>query len=449
MPKSSKRKSKKVTKGKKDKKEKKEKKILQSPKGMRDILPSEQPWWEKLRKTSQEVANFYNFSRIDTPILEDAEIFERGTGIYTDIVEKQMFTIKTRGRDYMALRPENTPGIVRAYFEHGLSRLSQPLKLYYFGPFFRYEQPQFGRYRQFYQVGFEILGGEDNPIYDAQAILVLFRLIEELKIKNLTIQINSLGCKSCRLIYRKKLQDYYRRFSSRICKDCRRRLSLNPLRLLDCKNENCEGIKIKAPATIDYLCSNCRGHFRGVLEYLDELELPYVLNSHLVRGLDYYNRTVFEIMTEDYNLALGGGGRYDYLGEIIGGKKSALPAVGNSLGVERIIELMKTLEIRGLSAAKSKVFLIQIGKPAKKRAFSLVEEFRRADIKVIESLGKESLKSQLKIANKEEVELALILGQKEFFEENIIIRDMKSGTQETVPLIKAVDVVKRKLRKKT
>ncbi len=426
---------------------KKEKKILfQSPKGMHDILPSEQPWWEKLRKASQEVANFYNFLRIDTPILEDVEIFEKGIGITTDIVEKQMFVLRTKGRDHLALRPENTPAIVRAYFEHGLSRLPQPLKLYYFGPFFRYEHPQFGRYRQFHQIGFEILGGEEDPIYDSQIILVSLRLIEELKIKNSIIQLNSLGCKNCRLIYRRKLQDYYRKLSVKICKDCRRRLSLNPLRLLDCKNENCERAKSRAPIMLDYLCPACRDHFREVLEYLDELSLPYTLNPYLVRGLDYYNRTVFEITTEGYNISLAGGGRYDYLGEMLGARKNTLPATGSSLGAERIIEIMKAREIGGLPKIKARAFLLQIGKPAKKRALGLIEDFRRAGVKVIESLGRESLNSQLKIADREEVEMALILGQREVFEENIIIRDMKSGVQETVPLAKVVEEVKKRLK---
>jgi histidyl-tRNA synthetase len=425
--------------------EKKVKMLFQSPKGMHDILPSEQPWWEKLKKTSQEVANFYNFSRIETPILEDVEIFERGIGVTTDIVEKQMFNLRTKGGDRLVLRPENTAGIVRGYFQHGLSHLMQPLKLYYFGPFFRYEQPQFGRYRQFHQIGFEILGGEDDPVYDSQIILTSLRLIEELKIKNSIIQINSLGCKNCRLIYRRKLQDYYRKLPLKICKDCRRRLSLNPLRLLDCKNENCERAKNRAPIMLDYLCLGCKNHFREVLEYLDELSIPYTLNSHLVRGLDYYNRTVFEVVNERTNLSLGGGGRYDYLGEMLGGKKSALPAVGSSLGAERIIEVMKAQGIGGLSKIKAMVFLVQVGKPAKKKALGLIEDFRRAGIKVIESLGRESLNSQLKIANREEVEMALILGQREVFEENIIIRDMKSGAQETAPLAKVVEEVKKRI----
>jgi histidyl-tRNA synthetase len=421
------------------------KRLFQSPKGMHDILPAEQPWWDKLRKVSQEVADFYNFSRIDTPILEDVEVFKRGVGVTTDIVEKQMFVFRTKSGDYLALRPENTAGIVRAYFQHGLSHLPQPLKLYYFGPFFRYEQPQAGRYRQFHQIGFEILGGGDNPIYDSQIILISFRLIEELKIKNAIIQLNSIGCKNCRQAYRRKLQNYYQKSSRKICKDCRRRLAANPLRLLDCKNEKCEQIKKEAPIMLDELCASCKNHFKEVLEYLDELNLPYTLNPHLVRGLDYYNRTVFEITVEGYNISFGGGGRYDYLGEILGGRKSILPAVGSGLGAERIIEAMKAQGVAGLSKSKAKVFLVQIGKPAQKKALVLVEDFRRAGIKVIESLGRDSLNAQLKIADREGVELALILGQKEVFEENIIIRDMKSGAQETMPLNKIVEEVKKRL----
>jgi len=430
----------------KNNKKEKGKLFFQSPKGMHDILPGEQPWWEKLRKISQEVANFYNFLRIDTPILEATEIFERGDGLTSDIVEKEMFTLRTKGGDRLALRPENTPGIVRAYFQNGLSRLPQPLKLYYFGPFFRYQQPQFGRFRQFHQIGFEILGGEEDPIYDAQIILASFRLVEESKIKKPVVQINSLGCKNCRQPYRRKLQDYYRRLSAKICKDCRKRLAINHLRLLDCKDENCEKIKAKAPIMLDCLCSSCRSHFRGVLEYLDEISLPYTLNTHLVRGLDYYSRTVFEIFSEGQSIALAGGGRYDYLGEILGPRKSILPAVGCALGAEAIIEIMKIQEIAGTPRTKARVFFIQIGKPAKKRGLSLIEEFRRAGIKVSESLGKESLKSQLKVADKEEAEMTLILGQREVFEDNIIIRDMKSGVQENVPLTKIVEEVKRRMR---
>ncbi len=441
MPKPSKRQNRKNI-----NKEEKRKTAFQSPKGMHDILPLDQPWWDKVKKITQEIADFYGFLRIDTPILESAEIFEKSVGQATDIVEKQMFVLKSRGGDRLVLRPEGTSAIVRAYFQHNLNRLGQPIKLYYFGPMFRYEQPQAGRYRQFYQIGFEILGGEDDPIYDAQIILATYRLIEELKIKKLIIQLNSIGCKNCRLVYRRKLQDYYRKLQDKICKDCRRRLSINPLRLLDCKNPTCEAIKTQAPIILDNLCQSCRNHFRAVLEYLDELNLTYTINPYLVRGLDYYNRTVFEIFTESTNISLAGGGRYDYLGEMIGAKRGSLAAVGSSLGVERLIETAKAQGIGGVSRTKAKVFLVQIGKPAKKKSLCLIEAFREAGIKVLESLGRESLKSQLKVADREEVEMALILGQREVFEDSIIIRDMKSGSQETVPLQKVVEEVKKRLR---
>ena len=420
--------------------------LFAAPRGMHDILPMEQPWWEKIRKVFQETAVFYNFLRIDTPILENAEIFEKGVGGMTDIVEKQMFILRQKGKDRLALRPEGTAGIIRSYLQHNLNRLAQPLRLYYLGPMFRYENPQAGRYRQFYQLGFEILGGEDDPLYDAQIILASFRVIEELKIKNFFIKINSLGCKNCRSAYRRKLQEYYRKLNSKICKDCQRRSISNPLRLLDCKNERCQTLKEEAPAILDHLCNSCRSHFRGVLEYLDELNLPYLLDNHLVRGLDYYNRTVFELVIENDKIALGGGGRYDSLGDIIGNRKSILPAVGSSLGVERVIEEIKKQGVNYPASVKPKIFLIQIGKPAKKKSISLIERFREAGIRVGEALGRESLKSQLKIADREGAVLALILGQKEVFEDSIIVRDMKSGVQENVPLGKIIEDIKKKLK---
>lgn len=430
---------------------KKEKAILlQSPKGMHDILPEDQPRWELLRAAMRAVAHFYNFSRIDTPILESADVFERSVGEFTDIVEKEMFFIKTRGGDRLVLRPENTAGVVRAYFQHNLSRLGHPLKLYYEGPMFRYEQPQAGRFRQFHQVGFEILGAEDDSLYDAQIVIATVRFLEEVKIKNVMVSLNSIGCKACRPSYKKKLQDYYKGEQLKICKDCKRRLTLNPLRLLDCKQEQCAPIKAKAPVTLDYLCAACRHHFKSVLEYLDDVGLVYTLDHRLVRGLDYYNRTVFEVFMERSPLSLGGGGRYDYLGEILGARKTPLPAVGSALGLERIHDILKERDLlQGKSLRPDRlnsVFLIQIGEPAKRKSLALIEEFRKARIHIIESLGRESLKSQLRVADKEQVRLALILGQREVFEGSIIIRDMQHGTQETVPLVKAVEEVKRRLR---
>lgn len=417
-----------------------------------------------MRKETKDTAESYNFLRIDTPIVESAALFQRSIGEATDIVEKQMFVFDAKGGDKLTLRPEGTASIVRAYIQHGLSHLGQPLKLYYDGPMFRYEQPQAGRFRQFNQVGFEIIGGEDDPIYDVQVILPLFRLLESLKIKKLTLRLNTIGCKVCRPNYRKKLQNYYKSKQKEICKDCQKRFAANPLRLLDCANPICVEIKKGAPGILDDLCSYCQRHFKNFLEYIEELSLPYELDPHLVRGLDYYNRTVFEIFTEAdsladpaagdkkqennkdgqaFNFALASGGRYDYLFEMLGGRVT--PAAGGALGVERVIEVMKGLKVNLPPRARAKVFLINIGDLAKKKSLLLLEEFLKSGIRVTESLGKNSLSAQLRAADKEGAPLALILGQKEAFKESIIIRDMKSGVQEIVPLKKVVAEIKKRI----
>lgn len=429
---------------KKPKESPKKKLVFQSPKGMHDIIPSDQPTWEKLRETATDVATSLNFLRIDTPILESAEIFERSVGQETDIVQKQMFFIKTKGGDRLVLRPEGTAPVVRAYFEHSLSKLGHPVKLYYFGPMFRYEQPQAGRFRQFYQYGFEILGGDSDPIYDAESISAPYRFLQEAKIKNLEIHINSIGCLKCRSAYIRKLEGYYRKNQKKLCKNCQARIGVNTLRLLDCKEEGCQELKNEAPVILNFLCESCRDHFKKVLEYLDELKLPYIVDSYLVRGLDYYNRTVFEIFVEGFNFAVAAGGRYDFLAEML--KLGKLSAVGSTVGIDRVVEILKASGKAAVPKNQPRVFLIHIGDEAKKRALSLVEELREANIKVSESLGRESLKSQLRIADKEKSDLALILGQKEVFEESIIIRDMKNSVQENVPLKKLVEEVKKRLK---
>lgn len=425
---------------------------FQTPKGMRDLLPVDAPYWEKARESAADIGDFYGFGHIETPILENSDLFIRGVGLGTDIVEKEMFTLKTKGGDSLALRPESTASIIRSFIENGMSRLPQPVKLWYFGPQFRHENPQSGRFRQFYQTGFEIVGGESDPIYDAQVIIASVRFLEAMKIKNPTIQINSIGCRSCRALYRKKLLEFYRKEiaagkkkGKTICKDCERRMDTSVLRLLDCKEESCEEIRSRAPSILDSLDSPCRTHFKGVLELLDEIGLSYMLNPYLVRGLDYYNRTVFEFFTEGENIALGGGGRYDYLAEMVGGRPT--PAVGAAMGVDRIIGILKSKEINFDGRKKDKVFVVHVGDMAKKKAFALMEEFRKANVRAMEALGKDSLQAQMKVADKEEAPLALIIGQKEVYEGVVIIRDMKTGVQENVPIGKIVDEVKKRLHK--
>lgn len=423
-------------------------KIFQAPKGMRDILPEEQVYWEKFIDTASRLAQAYDFQKIETPILEETELFARSTGAATDIVTKQMFTLKTAGDDNLALRPENTPGVMRAYLENGLVALPQPVKLFYYGQMFRYEQPQAGRWRQFYQFGTEVVG-EHDAVIDAQIIQFCFILFGELGLKKINFQINSLGCPQCRLAFRRALLDYYRYRKNKVCPDCRRRMKENPLRLLDCKEEKCQPIKSQAPATVDYLCDDCRQHFKQVLEYLDELEIPYFLNNALVRGLDYYTKTIFEIFWEEEgeasSIALGGGGRYDGLIKELGGKST--PAVGMALGVDRIIYLMKKEQVKTSPIFTPKIFLVQLGMMGKKKSLKLFETLRQAGIASAESLSRDSIKAQLKIADRLQVKFSLILGQQEALDGTVIIRDMQTGVQETVPQEKVVDELKKRLRK--
>ena len=421
---------------------------FQSPTGMHDILPSDQKYFQKIYEVSENIANFYQFQKIETPILEETELFSKGIGLATDIVGKQMFTLRTKGGDYLTLRPEGTAPVVRAYIKHGMSNLPQPVKLWYFGPYFRYEKPQAGRYRQFWQFGFEVFG-EESPVIDTQIIQIFYNISRELKLKNLIVEINSIGDSQCRPYYKKLLMSYFKSRESSLCADCRRRLRENPLRILDCKEEKCQRIISQAPQMIDHLCENCHSHFKEVLEFLDEIELPYHLNPYLVRGLDYYTKTVFEIYEESEEGraqgALTGGGRYDALVKLLGGKDT--PAVGASTGIERMIAAMKTKAIRLPQESRPKIYLAQLGTLAKRKSLRLLEDFRKAKIQVSESFGRDSLKAQLARADKIEVKYTLILGQREALEGTIIIRDMKTGRQETIKTEKVVREIKKKLKK--
>ena len=421
---------------------------FQSPSGMHDILPEDQVYFSKIYKVCEDIANFYRFKKIETPIVEQAELFSKGVGIATDIIERQMYTFRTKGGDFLALRPEGTASIVRAFIEHGMYNLPQPVKLWHFGPFFRYERPQAGRYRQFWQVGFEVLG-EQSPVIDVQIIQIFYNILRELKFKNLTIEVNSIGCRHCRSYYKKLLTSFFRSRETSLCSECRRRLKENPLRILDCKEEKCQRIFSRAPQIIDHLCEECKSHFKQVLEFLDEMDLPYHLDPYLVRGLDYYTKTVFEIYEkseeERVQGALLGGGRYDNLVKLLGGRDT--PGCGGACGIERVVSLIKTKAIRFPKSASPKVFLAQLGDLAKEKSLVLIEKFREAKILTIESFSKGTLKAQLGRANKSGARYCLILGQKEALEGTIIIRDMKSGKQEIVKLEKAVKEIKKRLKK--
>lgn len=418
---------------------------FQSAKGMHDVLPSDEPYWEKIEGIVRSLASAYGFSRIEPPVLEFADLYNKTSGEESDVVQKEMYTLKTKGGDFLALRPEYTPGISRAYMQHGLSRLGSPQKLFAMGPIFRHERPQLGRARQFTQIDFETLGGVNDPIYDAEIIALFYDLLVELKIKNSTLRVNSIGCRICRPIYKKQLTSYYKNHESGLCEDCVHRLKTNPLRLLDCKEPGCIALKAKAPNFLDKICVMCSAHFKSVLEYLDEVKIPYELDNHLVRGLDYYSRTVFEMYAEGNEAQIGAlpaGGRYDYLMETIGGHLT--PAVGAACGVERLIAVMRAKEIAMPGKSGKRVFLAHAGDQAKKKAFAILKDLRNRGFLVAESLSKESLAAQLKVANKEGIALALILGQKEIYENSIIIRDLVNGLQEAVPLEKLAEEIKKR-----
>ena len=419
--------------------------MVQSPKGMHDMLSGDVRYLEKTLERAREISEFYGFLPIKTPHLEQAELFLRPLGEASEVVEKERYTLRTKGGDFLALRPEGTAPAVRAYFENGMVSLPQPVKLYYEGSFFRHEKPQRGRFREFRQFGLEILGGDD-PVLDALVIKICFLILKEIGFKNIMVNINSIGDKECRPAYKKELVNYYRKKFNYLCKDCKRKLKDNPLRLLDCKEPGCMELKPQAPQMIEHLCEGCKTHFKSVLEFLDEGQIPYLLDNYLVRGFDYYGRTVFEIFLEEVKkpdeppIALAGGGRYDELAAILGAKP--LPAVGASLGLERLIHEMKRLGIAPKIHPENKVFLIHIGPAAKKRSFNLMEELRKENIPVGESISRDNLKAQLNIASKIGAKLALILGQKEAMDGTILIRYMDEGTQESILQSKLVEKIK-------
>ena len=414
--------------------------------GFRDILPPDQPYWLFIRKVAESFASGYGFGRIELPLLEETVLFSRSIGKETDIVQKEMFTFIDASEGSISLRPEFTAAVARAYINHGFLNLPQPVKLYYWGPAFRREKPQAGRYRQFHQLGYEVLG-DGSPVLDAQLIVMAANLLQKLGLRDSSLQINSIGTSAARKIYQQELLTYYRNKRRLLCPNCKKRLSRNPLRLLDCTEAGCQSLKAEAPQIVDWLDEESKAHFMKVLEYLDGLDIAYVLNPYLVRGLDYYTKTVFEIWPgeklEGAQAALGGGGRYDDLVELLGGRPT--PAAGFSLGIERLILRLKEKTVKVPGEAAPKIFLAQIGDQAKIKALILFEALRQEKIKVAENFTKGGLKAQLELANQLGVRYVLILGQKEVVDGTILIRDMESGVQEVVDFKKVISEIKKKL----
>jgi len=407
--------------------------LYQAPRGTFDILPQEQAYWRYVEQNAFNVCQLYGYERIDTPAFEDAGLFIRSVGEGTDIVDKEMYVFEDRGGNKLALIPEGTASICRAYVEHGLHNSPQPVKLYYITSLFRYDRPQAGRHRQHHQFGYEAIG-DDDPALDAEVIDMTSHFYRLLGLGQLSINLNSIGCKDCRPGYLTALKDHYAGHTDKLCPDCKNRLVKNPMRLLDCRNPSCQPIADSAPMSINYLCSECEQHFNQLKRYLDLLGIPFKENHRLVRGLDYYTRTVFEVQPEIERgqSSIGGGGRYDNLIEGLGGKPT--PGVGFAAGIERIILNLKNQNVPVPPLPKPQVYIAHIGDDARDEAIKLASKLRQGGIGVIQAPANRSLKAQLRQANSSSVRHAVIIGEQELETGTVILRDMANARQETIPL---------------
>lgn len=419
----------------------------QSLRGMKDVLPGDQKYWALVRGAAENLATSFGFERIDTPILEETALFVRGVGKQTDIVEKEMFSFVDQGGESMTLRPELTAPLARGYINHGMWNHPQPIKWFTWGPVFRHERPQAGRYRQFTQAGLDTFG-DRHPVIDANLIYAAHSLFKDVGLDAI-VMVNSIGDSVSREAFKNELVAYYRSKRSQICENCKKRLLKNPMRVLDCKEEGCVAVKSEAPQIVDFLNEESKNHFIRVLEYLDELEVPYQLQPHLVRGLDYYSHTVFEIVGSEEadksgsQVALAAGGRYDSLIETLGGQPTA--ACGFSWGIERIILRLKEKSVLVPEILQPDVFIAQLGEPARRKTLALFNMLRKDGVRVAESFSRDALKQQLEIANRLGVRYTVILGQKEVLDGTALIRDMESGIQEILDFKKCAIELKRKL----
>jgi len=407
--------------------------LYSAPRGTADILPEEQAYWRYVEQKAARICQLYGYERIDPPMFEDTRLFVKGTGETTDIVTKEMYTFEDKSGNSLTLKPEGTPSVCRAYLEHGYNSLPQPVKLYYVTPIFRYERPQAGRYRQHYQFGCEAIGEADASL-DAEVIEMAWRFLNSMGLEKLLLFINSIGCPNCRPAYLKVLRQYFARHVDELCADCKARLDRNVLRLLDCKEAACQAVALKAPRSIDHLCPDCAEHFKKLQDFLGLLSIPFEVNPRLVRGLDYYTRTVFEIQPEDQRAqsTICGGGRYDGLIETLGGKPT--PGIGYAIGIERIILNLKKQGIEAPPVPSPQAYIAHIGSAGRDEAIILAGQLRRAGIGVVVATSEKSLKAQLRHANNLGIPLAVIIGDDEVRTGSAILRDMATSKQRSVSL---------------
>ncbi|MGA1795020.1 MAG: histidine--tRNA ligase [bacterium] len=413
---------------------------IKSVRGVSDILPSEVGVWQWIEHTARLMLELFGYKEIRTPIFEQTALFTRSIGEETDIVSKEMYTFPDKKGQLLSLRPEGTAPVVRAYLQHSLHMDPRWHKLYYMGPMFRYERPQAGRTRQFHQIGAEFFGAAE-PEADAEQIILLFTMFKRLwgtsgagDTEPFQVQVNTLGCHDCREGFRTVLRRYVGQRASLLCEDCRRRFEVNPLRILDCKNPACKEVLERAPRVIDTLCDDCTLHFDRVRGLLDEQGIRYILNPHLVRGLDYYTRTTFEITSHLLGAqnAIAGGGRYDRLVEEFGGPPT--PACGFALGMERLVLALSGTSPRTDEHAGCFVFIAYLGPEAKRRAFSTVHHLRLLGVPAEMSFQEGSLKAQMKHADRLDTLYTIIVGEDELARGSVILKQMRTGNQEEIPL---------------
>jgi histidyl-tRNA synthetase len=412
--------------------------IINAVKGFKDILPPETDKWRYIEDTAKTIFRTFGFNEIRIPLLEKTELFRRGIGESTDIVEKEMYTFLDRGEESLTLRPEATASVIRAYLEHNLHVVESVTRLFTIGPMFRRERPQKGRYRQFHQIDVEILG-PDDPHTDAELILMMIHFLDRLRLKNFNLEINSLGCDKCRPAFREAIVQFLRGNEEELCGDCQRRIGTNPLRVFDCKVESCGEIISQAPHLTDFICATCRKHFAQVKACLTLFEIPYTINAKMVRGLDYYTRTTFEVKTEFLGAqnAILGGGRYDHLVRDLGGPD--ISGIGFAIGLERLAALMP--DQNDHPADSPLLFIAVLGEQAVDKAFYLSNSLRFKGIRVETDHSGRSLKSQMKRADKLNSAFVLILGTREISENRALLRNMNTSTQEEVDLDKLEETI--------
>ena len=408
--------------------------MINKPRGTEDILPSDSPLWQRIEKAAREVCDSYGYKEIRTPVFEDTSLFQRGVGDTTDVVQKEMYTFEDKGGRSITLRPEGTASLVRSFIENSLYADPQPTKLFYLISCYRYEKPQSGRLREFHQFGIECFGGTSDAT-DAEVIALALAFFEKLGVKGLKLNLNSIGCPVCKKDYNEKLKAYFSQYKEELCDTCKTRLDKNPMRIIDCKSEICSRIANDAPKMIDHLCPDCQEHLDKTLAYLNTMGIEYTLDPTIVRGLDYYTRTVFEITSD----ALGaqstvcGGGRYNGLVEELGGKPTE--GIGFAAGLERLVMIMKSQGLdQEVKADNPAIFIATIGDSADLTAQKLVYDLRKSGIHAERDLCLRSVKAQMKYANKLGADYCLVLGEDEINNNSAELKNMQTGETTTVSL---------------